>query len=612
MNDRSTCKVVFQPMGRRVAARPGASLMDLAREAGVELEAACAGKGLCGRCRVKVQGEATPPGPAERDLLGPGLGDGLRLACQCEMPQGGEVWVPEESRRQEQVILTELLDNPMPWDPAVRVAWLKLEPSLAGNQERLYREITGQLSVQAGERAPVAWDLPLELLAGLAIPPDGICGALWRYDGSVLALEPGPPGPCLGLAVDLGTTTVAAYLLDLSTGELLAVEAAMNPQVALGEDVISRIRLCSQGTAALAEMQGLACQCINLLATKACASAGADPSRIFDCTLVGNTAMHHIVLGLDPGGLALAPYEPQVTESQDLPARDIGLELAPRAWLHLLPVKAGFVGADLMAVALALDAEAISEPTLIADLGTNGEMALLAGGRMLCCSTAAGPAFEGGHISCGMRGAPGAVEGVRLSAEALNPELKVIGHGKPLGLCGSGLVSLVSRLVAAGAVRPEGGFDAERAGARLREGGLGPEFLLAPGGQTASGQDLVLTAKDISELQLAKSALHAGAALMMREVGLERVGSVLLAGAFGNYLDPVDACGIGLFPGVTPDMITGVGNAAGAGAVMALPSLEARAKAQGLADRFSYLELSGHPEFNEAFVQGMYFPEKEE
>ncbi|MBU1452328.1 MAG: DUF4445 domain-containing protein [Proteobacteria bacterium] len=600
-------KVVFQPMGRRVAVRPGASLLELAREAGVELEAACGGKGLCGRCRVKADGAASPPSNMERELLGPALAQGLRLACQTELPQGGVVWVPEESRRQEQVILTEIMDKPVSWDPAVRMAWLDLPPFQADDPAAQLERVLAQLDAQAGERKPGAWSLPPEPLSGLD-SRGGLCTAVWRFDGSVLALEPGRPGPCLGLAVDLGTTTVAAYLCDLASGKLLSVEAAMNPQVAMGEDVISRISRGQQNPEALGEMAGLARQCINRLATQACARAGTGAQRIFDCTLVGNTAMHHIFLGLDPGGLARAPYAPVVSGAQDLPARELGLDFAPRAWVHVPPVKAGFVGADLTAVALALDAERISEPTLIADLGTNGEMMLAVDGAMLCCSTAAGPAFEGGHISCGMRGAPGAVERVRLSPETLRPEFKVIGGGRPLGLCGSGLVALVSQLVAAGAVSPEGRFNQAMAGERLRKGPSGWEFVLARGEETSGGQDLVLTAKDLSELQLAKAAMHAGASLMMAHMGLGRIERVLLAGAFGNYLDPADACGIGLFPGVKPEQVAGVGNAAGAGAVMALPSLEARAQAQRLADKMVYVELAGHPGFAEAFVRGMYFP----
>jgi uncharacterized 2Fe-2S/4Fe-4S cluster protein (DUF4445 family) len=615
MTPKAEHKVVFQPMGRRVAVQPGASLLELARAAGVELEAACGGKGLCGRCRVKVNGEASGPGEAERELLGPALEQGLRLACQTELPRGGVVWVPEESQRQRQVILTEGLEKAAPWNPAVRVAWLEVESSSARNYTALEEQARAQLSAQAGGGEAIDWRLPPEYARGLGdelARTGGRWSAVWRYDGQVLELAPGRPGPCLGLAVDLGTTTVAAYLLDLLAGEVLAVEAAMNPQVSLGEDVISRISLGQENPAALAEMRAMVRECINRLAKAACARAGAGPERIFDCTLVGNTAMHHIFLGLDPSGLARAPYAPLVTEAQDLPASAVGLALAPRAWVHVPPVKAGFVGADSVAVALALDADSLEEPTLIADLGTNGEMILAVGGEMLCCSTAAGPAFEGGHISCGMRGAPGAVERVRLSVPDQPPELKVIGGGKPLGLCGSGLVSLTSQLVAAGAVNRKGRFNEAMLGERLRQGLQGLEYVLAPGGEAGGRQDLVLTAKDLSELQLAKAAMHAGARLMMERLGLARVERVLLAGAFGNYLDPGDACAIGLFPGVEPEQITGVGNAAGAGAVLALSNLEARRKAQRLARQMTYMELAGHPDFADAYVQGMYFPQPRE
>ena len=287
-------------------------------------------------------------------------------------------------------------------------------------------------------------------------------------------------------------------------------------------------------------------------------------------------------MGLDPAGLAQAPFAPLVSQGVDLPARQLGLGLAHEALVHWLPVKAGFVGADAVAVALALKADRLQAPTLILDLGTNGEMILAKEGKLYCCSAAAGPAFEGGHILWGMRGAPGAVDAVRVDPVTLTPAPRVIGDEAPRGICGSGLVSLAVGLLAAGALSPSGSLEPREKHPRLRQGAQGWEYVLATAAETALDKDLVFTAQDASELQLAKAALLAGARCLMQEAGVKAIEQVLLAGAFGNYLDPADACALGLFPPVDPGKVRGVGNAAGAGALMALGSRSLRMRA-GLA-----------------------------
>jgi len=540
---RDDSEIVFQPAGRRVAAVAGLSILELARRAGLELESACGGKGLCGACRVRVEGPVSAPTPAEAEHLGPAERDaGWRLACQATAGAGAVVWVPPQSRRRQQVILT-----------TADLGSLTLDP-----------------------------------------PPGALAAA--------------GEGPCLGLAVDLGTTTVVAFLYDLRDARRLATAADMNPQVAHGEDVISRISLCESRTEGLALLSRLARRCIRALAHQACQEAGAEPARIFAATVVGNTAMHHILLGLPPGGLARPPYQPLRGEAVELPAYELELGLAPEAQVYLPPVKAGFVGADAVAAALAGGLDQVEEPTLLVDLGTNGELVLATAGEMLCCSTAAGPAFEGGQIRWGMRAAPGAVERVALDPHTGEPHLSVTGEMAPLGICGSGLVSAAAALVRAGGLEPQGGFVAEVLGDRLRQGDQGQEYLLAPAGRTGTGQDLVLTHRDLSQLQLAKGAIHAGARLMLDELGLPGVERVLLAGAFGSYLDPDDLCAIGLLPGVRPEMITSLGNAAGTGASMMLLSCSQRRRAQQMASRMRYLELAAHPAFADAYLEGMLFP----
>lgn len=601
-------EVVFQPLGRRVAAQAGQSLLDLALAAGVELAGPCGGQGRCGKCRVRLDlPQPPPPQPGEIAALGQAVEQGYRLACQTGLPQGGAVWVPFGSRVGRQVILTQGAGLPVELDPAVACRDLAVPPPrLEAPTDQGGRLLDALSPHLVGGADP----LPLGVLRGLpaALAGQGgrVTAALWQGRG-VLDVSPGHGRPCLGLAVDLGTTTVVAYLADLATGHTLAVASAMNPQIARGEDVVSRIAWAGRAPANLEELAQGARDCVNQLAREACAQAGAPPSRVLDCVLVGNTAMHHLFLGLDPTGLALAPYAPVTAAALDLPARQAGLELAPEAALHLLPVKAGFVGSDSVAVALALAADRLGEPSLILDLGTNGEMILAAGGAMLCCSAAAGPALEGGHIAAGMRAAAGAVQGLAIGPDQ-EPRLSVIGDGPPLGLCGSGVVSAVAALRGAGVLDERGAFAQAPASPRLRPGPRGREYVLAWAGQTASGRDLALTAQDVAEVLLAKAAVHAGVAIMLERLGLAGVERVLLAGAFGNYLDPGAAAAIGLFPGARAEIMAGVGNAAGAGALAALLNRWLRPRAQELAQVMGYLELAACPDFAERFVEGMTLP----
>lgn len=603
-------QILFQPMGRRVRSQTDLTLLELANRAGAGIEAACGGKGRCGKCRIKIRGDALPPDESEREVLGAEKSESFRLACQTYVRGSATVWIPEASRFHRQVILTAGSAYHVELDPGVRTLEIQVPlPDLqdsSADRERMLDMLNRAWEGDAG----IEWETPLSVLRGLEEKlqsDNGRLAVTADREGKILDIRPGTASACLGLAVDLGTTTVVAYLVDLSDGKVLGVQADMNPQVAEGEDVVSRISMCHQAPENLKRLSRMVHECIARLAADACREAGKDPDRIFDCTVVGNTAMHHIFLGLNPAHLAMAPYTPVASGGLTVRSSELDLGLPAEARVYLPPVKAGFVGADAVAMAMALDADQTDVPTLMVDLGTNGELVLATRDRILCCSTAAGPAFEGGHILWGMRGAPGAVDGVCLSQADGVPVLSVIGGVAPRGICGSGLVSLVSELIAAGAVTPAGAFDPGISSPRIRDGQEGREFVLAAARETGTGRDLVLTHRDLAQLQLAKAAIHAGIALMMEELGVSRISRVLLAGAFGNYLDPACACGIRMLPGVTADRVTAVGNAAGAGAVMALVSRAQRTRARALVEQMEYLELAVHPRFKEAYLDGMAF-----
>lgn len=600
--------VIFQPMGRRVAANPGQTILDLALQSGVSLQAVCGGKGLCGKCRVRPAGRVSPPSAHELDLLSRG-DDRDRLACQTRLLQGGTVWIPEQSRSCHQVILTTGQAMELQLDPILQTHELEiLLPSIEHPSA-----LSDQLLEKFGDKKD-RYTMPLSVLQTLheifRDPTKGFTAVI-RDENEILDIAPGHGKPCLGLAVDLGTTTVVAYLFDLKSGLPLAVEAAMNPQVSRGDDVISRIAHCLETPRGGAELGSQIRACIDALAAKACKSVTVSPRQIMDCVMVGNTAMHHIFLGLDPVCLSRAPYMPVTKQAIDLKARDVGLTFAKEAWLHWLPVKGGFVGADTVSVALAVHADEVMHPTLILDLGTNGEMILAVPGDMVCCSAAAGPAFEGAHIAYGMRAGPGAIEQVVMDPKSLACELIVIGGGKPIGICGSGLVSLISQLAATGYITAGGSFNRRMLGSHLRSGPDGLEYVVAFADQCGLDHDLVLTSKDVSEIQLAKGAIRAGVEIMMQEMGVTKLSEVLLAGAFGNYMDPQSAQNLGLFPHLEQDCIRGIGNAAGVGSIMALLSHKERKHAKELAHNMRYLELTTHPDFQDLFVDGMAFNNKE-
>lgn len=450
------------------------------------------------------------------------------------------------------------------------------------------------------EYAPLPGAIPV-LTAG-EMPPVRLNPAWGRL---------GDPAP-LGLAVDVGTTTVAAYLMDLATGSMLAVASCLNPQTAFGADVVSRLTLAISEPDGLMRLSSAIRAAIGDLANACCRQAGVIAKRIVEVAVVGNTAMHHLLLALEPQSLAYAPYLPAATGPIDLPASDLGLALAPGARVHVLPVIAGYVGADTVAVAVATGLDRARRLSLAVDIGTNGEMLLGDRQRLLACSAAAGPAFEGARISQGMTAAAGAID--RVEEQDGDLQLHVIGGGPGVGICGSGLLDVAAILVRHGLVGPGGRMRFDAAGAapglarRLVDAEGGAAFVLQEGG---GGQRRVtVTQRDIRELQLAKGAIRAGIHLLMLRLGVEtsQVQRLYLSGAFGNYLRPESALAVGLLPPVAAERIVAVGNAAGTGARMALLSLVERRRAARLARRVEYVELAGRPDFQEVFVDSLAFP----
>jgi uncharacterized 2Fe-2S/4Fe-4S cluster protein (DUF4445 family) len=409
-------------------------------------------------------------------------------------------------------------------------------------------------------------------------------------------------GP-LGLAVDLGTTKVAGYLLDLTTGQTLGADAIMNPQIPYGEDVMARITHALYQADGRDTLQRVIVEGLNHLTQGLCTRAGRRPDEIAEAVVVGNTAMHHLFLGLPVSQLGLSPYVPAVADALDVKARDLRLALAPGAYVHLLSNIAGFVGADHIAMLLATGLWEEDKIVLGLDIGTNTEVALKAGDRLLTCSTASGPAFEGAHIRFGMRAATGAIERVRLADSRV--EYQTIGNTPPVGLCGSGILDAVAQLRLAEVLDRRGKMSAHP---RTRQGEKGLEFVLVDAAESGVSEDITISRADVSEIQLAKGAMRAGVRILLQEAGLTEadVEGVVVAGAFGTYIDLTSAVTIGMLPPLPLDRFQQVGNAAGMGARLALISTAQRAKAAEIADRAEYIELTNSDEFATEFARAMY------
>jgi len=608
--------VLFLPENKQVTVASGTTIMQAAIKAGVELQGPCGGNGTCGKCMVAAR--------VMRDSGGQTV---EVLACQTEIgaDMTVDIALTEISvQRKSRISLMNVAKN-NEIDPGVRKICVEVrEPSLdyqAADWQRLLQEliINGGLDGHRGTK-PTGDAGQLCLEAIRALP-----GALQRgkhrvtaviCGNRVTAVEPGDTTRVLyGVAVDLGTTSVAAALLDLNTGKHLAAASAATLQNIYGADVISRITYCVNNHNGLEKLHTKAVQVINGLVHELCESSGVSPGDIHQLTIVGNTTMTHLLAKIDPGRMATLPFVPVFKQRLVLDARDLGLHTAPHAQVHVLPNIAGFLGSDTVGVILAAGLHRnCSGLTLAIDIGTNGEIVRAGRGEMSACSTAAGPAFEGAHIKHGMRAAVGAIEEVAINEDVV---VKTIGGRKARGICGSGLIDAVAGMIRAGIIDSTGRMisreDAGHLPVRLRErlgrGDDGKHFILAFASETSIGGPVYLTQKDIRALQLAKGAINAGVKVLMAERGItiDDLDKILLAGAFGNYINKDSALAIGLIPPVSPEKVESVGNAAGVGAQMALLVKNMREEADYIAEKVKHVELSVHKGFQKIFMQSLNF-----
>ena len=589
------------------------TLLGAAATVGIGIESVCGGRGTCAKCRVIASGGLAPPTALEqRGLSAEDLAAGYRLACQAVVLGDVDMLVPDESIVSRVSILSDGVAFEGALEPWVRRTQLTVEePSLEDQVEDLERV---RRSWADGREVDFALGA-LRHLPGSISAEEGKITLLQVDDEIVDVVSGAGPNRLLGMAFDIGTTTVVGYLLDLETGEQVGVSSKLNPQTRYGDDVVSRIGYASSEANGLDTLRRVVVDAVNEIIVDALKQASAGPEDVLAMTVVGNTTMHHLFLGIDPEALARSPYVPAVTAMTWHHASELDIAIHPDAHVWVLPNIAGWVGADTVGVLLATGIDEKDEVSLAIDIGTNGEMALGSRRRLIACSTAAGPAFEGAHLSCGMRAAYGAVDRVSIDHDV---HWHTVGEGAPRGVCGSGLVDLVAEMRDVGVIDPMGtmlddkavrALGSEALADRVSGNGRLRSFRLVDAEDGAGGRVLEINQRDVRELQLAKGAIRAGIEILLRElgVGVDDVASVYLAGAFGNYIQPESALILGMMPRFPNAEMVPVGNAAGSGAKMALLSRTARAKAEQIRQDVEYVELSGRGDFQEVFAEAMIF-----
>ena len=596
-------RIDMEPIGRRIEIAPGQTLLEAAQQGGVDRTALCGGDGWCNGCKVRVvEGKLSPVTVSEEAAFTPEqLKAGYRLACQAEPLSHVKIDIPPESLATQQRLQVEGRDAGMEVDPVVLQVDITVLPATLHDLRADTVRVSDALA--AAGHPDVSFPLPILQELSPRLRKQGWSARLGIRDGEVVALAPAGTG-LVGFAVDVGTTKLAGYLVDLATGETLAKGGASNPQIGYGEDVISRINYTMTHEDGAQTLQRRLVETLNELVASLCAQAGVSTEHAAEAVIVGNTAMQHLFARLPASQLALAPYVAAVSEALSLRAADVGLKIAPAAYVYMPPNIAGYVGGDHVAMALGTGAWE-SDKTLVAlDIGTNTEVTVARGGKMWCCSCASGPAFEGAHIRDGMRAAPGAIEKVQIVEGKVH--LKTIEHQPPVGICGSGIMDIVSELFRTGVIDRKGAFDKSAAGVS-RNGEL-TGFTLAAETDTGHGRPIVVTRKDVNEIQLAKAAIRTGVEILLQEAGAsyDDIEEFIVAGAFGTYLDLESTRRVGMFPPLPLERFSQVGNAAGTGARRLLVSKARRTAATRLAEQVTYVELTIHPDFGKKYMKALY------
>ena len=599
MNDREI-KVTFTPERNSVFVLPGTSVIEAAGRAGIIINSPCGGAGKCGKCRVQVVEGDVRSKVARAEF---GLREDERLSCQTELLSDSVIYVPPESRRSSQRILVNTYGE----------GEKEIKPSL----QKVYIELDrAQIQVSGSELGSIRRKLGgfdakiyiIRKLPGILRQSDYKVTCVLS-DNELISIESGDTtGICFGLAFDIGTTTIAGSLIDINTGRDISVTSRMNPQSSYGDDVISRIGLVMKDRANLEKLQSLTVRVLSGMIDELVGMASVKRENIYKIVVAGNTTMQHLLCKISPEGLGVIPFVPPVRESLRIKAKKIGLDINADGSVYVFPNIGGFVGGDTVSAILSGGIYKSEEIKLMIDIGTNGEIALGNRQRLLAASTAAGPAFEGARISCGMGASEGAIEKVVIDGDV---QVNVIGGVSPRGLCGSGLIDAVAQLLQCGVIDETGRVlprnelrEKMSPGltARIVEGKNGNDFRLCGG--------LFITQRDVREFQLAKAAISAGIEILKKELGIDNkdISEVLLAGAFGNFIRRSNARLVGLIPDIPLERVRCIGNAALEGAKIALLSQDLERQAEGISLKSEHVELSTRTDFQQEFADALIFP----
>jgi uncharacterized 2Fe-2S/4Fe-4S cluster protein (DUF4445 family) len=634
-------KVVFMPSGRRGIFPKGTALLSAARSLGVDIDSVCGGRGLCGRCQISCMSGSFPKHEitSSQDHLSvlsetekkystrkTPLAPDRRLSCHTQLLGDVVIDVPPESQMHRQIIRKDAEHRDIHLNTTTKLYYVPVEETTLENplSERhlLFKALANEWQLYDLALNPAL--LPT-LQRALIDGKRGVTVALHNQQ-TITGIWPGLFDRPRGIAVDVGSTTVAAHLCDLNTGAVLATAGVMNPQIRFGEDLMSRVSYVMMHPEGADQMRDAIRDALNQLFEELSEQAGSTIQDILEVSLVANPIMHHLVLGIDPVNLGGAPFALTVRDALDIPARDVGLRIHPEGRLYTLPCIAGHVGADAAGVILAESPYQGDEMSLIVDVGTNAEIVLGNRDRLLVCSSPTGPAFEGAQITCGQRATFGAIERVRIDRETLEPRFKIIGadawsdepeflyQDRPpivTGICGSGIIEVVAEMFLAGLISEDGVIDgslAERC-PRLRQEGRTWSYILHFGVE-GGDSDIVITQTDIRQIQLAKAALYAGIKLLMDKMGVTQVDRIRLAGAFGSHISVTHAMVLGLIPDCAVDQVSSAGNAAAMGARLALLDHESRAEIEQTVRLAERIETAVEAKFQDYFVGAMAFPHK--
>jgi uncharacterized 2Fe-2S/4Fe-4S cluster protein (DUF4445 family) len=641
MTEKTDALIVFTPSGKRGWFPLGTPVLQAARSLGVDIDSVCGGRAICGRCQITVgEGEFAKHGISSRaeHLSGisaverryderRGLKQGRRLSCQTKLLGDVLIDVPPESQVHKQVVRKRAETRVIELNPVVRLHLIEVEePDMhkpSSDLERVCRALAEQWQVEGvGCDFDILRKLQRTLRQGEWKITVAVHSRLPGGAKEIIAIWPGYHDKAFGLAVDIGSTTIAAHLTDLSSGEVVASAGIMNPQIRFGEDLMSRVSYVMMNPGGEKEMTTAVREAINSLAQQVAGEAQIETADILEIVVVGNPVMHHLFLGLNPVELGGAPFALATGLAITRPARELDLKLNPGAYVYVLPCIAGHVGADTAGVVLSENPHLADHMMLVVDVGTNAEIVLGSKRRLLACSSPTGPAFEGAQISSGQRAAPGAIERVRIDAQTLEPRFKVIGcdlwsdeagfeaavAGTGVtGICGSAIIEAIAEMFLAGIINQDGLVDgslASRSG-RIRQTGRTYCYVVRAGEPF-----IAITQNDVRAIQLAKAALYAGTRLLMDKLGIDKVERIRLAGAFGSHIDVKYAMVLGLIPDCPLDKVQSAGNAAGTGARIALVNSKARDEIEAVVRRIEKIETAVEPKFQQHFVEAMAIPHK--